>query len=259
MYDVIQNAKESRHRHKMQTIMITGATSGLGRSLVELLSETDQVICVGRNQAALDELSKLDNVIEVVACDLGDPAACRALMESRTADVLINNAGVLPSRAGFVDLPEDAIDAMVDVNFRSVIHLTQAAVRGMQERGRGHVMFIGSSAGRFPHPGATVYGASKAAVSLFADALRAELADRRIRVTEVAPGRIRSNLYRDAIGSDASGELYDEYEPLEPEDVAGAIAYAIRAPGHVDVSRIEIMPIGQVVGGGRTVKTSEMK
>ncbi|QCO56435.1 SDR family oxidoreductase [Pseudorhodobacter turbinis] len=243
----------------MQTIMVTGATSGLGRSLVEILSKTDQVICVGRNQAALNELAALENVIETVACDLGDPKACRALMEGRNVDVLVNNAGVLPSRASFVDLPEDAINAMIDVNFRSVVHLTQAAVRGMQERGQGHVVFVGSSAGRFPHPGATVYGASKAAVSLFADALRAELVDRRIRVTEVAPGRIRSNLYREAIGNDASGELYDEYEPLEPQDVAEAIAYALRAPRHVDVSRIEIMPIGQAVGGGRTVRKTEMK
>lgn len=243
----------------MQTIMITGATSGLGRALVEFLSQTDRIICVGRNPSVLEELSEIDNVIETVARDLRVPVACRKLMDGREVDVLINNAGVLPSRAGFVDLPEDAIDAMIDVNFRSVVHLTQAAVRGMQERGSGHVIFVGSSAGRFPHPGATVYGASKAAISLFADALRAELVDRRIRVTEVAPGRIRSNLYREAIGDTASDELYDDYEPLEPQDVAKAIAYAIRTPDHVDVSRIEIMPIGQVVGGGRTVKKSEMK
>ncbi|WP_050526846.1 SDR family oxidoreductase [Pseudorhodobacter aquimaris] len=243
----------------MQTIMVTGATSGLGRALVEILSKTNRIICVGRNQAALNELATLENVIETVACDLGDPRDCRELMAGRDVDVLVNNAGVLPSRAGFVDLSEDAINAMVDVNFRSVVHLTQAAVRGMQERGHGHVVFVGSSAGRFPHPGATVYGASKAAVSLFADALRIELVDRRIRVTEVVPGRIRSNLYREAIGNDASGELYDEYEPLEPQDVAEAIAYALRAPRHVDVSRIEIMPIGQAVGGGRTVKKTEMK
>lgn len=243
----------------MQTMMVTGATSGLGRALVHILANDNKIICVGRNQSVLDELAKVDNVVEAVACDLGDPAACRELMKTRAVDVLINNAGVLPSRAGFVDLPEDAIDAMIDVNFRSVVHLTQAALRGMQERGHGHIVFVGSSAGRFPHPGASVYGATKAAVSLFADALRGELADRRIRMTEVAPGRIRSNLYRDAIEGDLSHELYDDYEPLEPEDVADAIAYAIRAPDHVDVSRIEIMPIGQVVGGGRTVKKSEMK
>ncbi|WP_166433976.1 SDR family oxidoreductase [Roseovarius spongiae] len=242
----------------MRNILITGATSGVGRALVEKMSRTDRVICAGRNRDVLDALAKIDGVADTVSCDLADPAACRALLEGRVIDVLVNNAGVLPSREGFADLPVDAIDAMVDVNFRGVAHLTQAALRQMQVRGQGHIVFVGSSAGRFPHPGATVYGASKAAVSLFADALRAELAEWRIRVTEVAPGRTRSNLYRDAI-NDASDELYDAYEPLEPGDVADAIAYALNAPAHVDVSRIEIMPIGQVAGGGRTLRRDEMK
>lgn len=243
----------------MRNILITGATSGLGRAIVDGLAPDDRAICVGRNKAALSDLEALPNVIETVGCDVGDPDSCHALFEGRTVDVLINNAGVLPSRAGFADLPADAINAMIDVNFRSVVHLTQAYLNALTPGRHGHVAFIGSSAGRYPHPGATVYGASKAAVSLFADALRAELADRYIRVTEIAPGRIRTNLYRDAIGDTASRELYDEYEPLEPEDVAGAVLYAIGAPAHVDVSRIEIMPIGQVTGGGRTVPKAQMK
>lgn len=243
----------------MRKILITGATSGLGRAIVDGLAPEDRAIGVGRNKTALRELEALPNVVETLSCDLTDPESCHALFAGRDVDVLINNAGVLPSRAGFAELPAEAINAMIDVNFRSVVHLTQAYLNALKPGQRGHVVFIGSSAGRFPHPGATVYGASKAAVSLFADALRAELADRYIRVTEVAPGRIRTNLYRDAIGNNASSELYDEYEPLEPEDVAGAVLYAIGAPPHVDVSRIEIMPIGQVAGGGRTVPKAQMK
>lgn len=243
----------------MRRILVTGATSGIGRALVEKLAQTDEVICVGRDKEALDALSRIPNVIEAISCDLADPSACRNLIEGRDIDILVNNAGALPSSSGFVDLPSEAIDTMIDVNFRATIHLTQAALRQMQQKGKGHIVFVGSSAGRFPHPGATVYGASKAAVSLFADALRAELAEWRIRVTEVAPGRTRSALYREAIGSNATGELYDEYEPLEPSDVADAIAYALNVPEHVDVSRIEIMPIGQAVGGGRTIKKTEMK
>lgn len=85
---------------------------------------------------------------------------------------------------------------------------------------------------------------------LLADALRAELAEWRIRLTEVAPDRTRSDLYRQAIGGNASGELHDNYEPLEPTDVADAIAYALNVPDNDDVSRIEIIPIGQIAGGG---------
>lgn len=244
----------------MKTVLITGATSGLGRALVDCFAKsTQQVICVGRDAKTLEKLKMLPNVAEAIACDLADVDACSTLLDGRNVDVLINNAGVLPSRAGFAELTPDAINAMIDVNFRSVIHLTQSFLNNLGPDKPGHVVFIGSSAGRFPHPGASVYGASKAAVSLFADALRAELVDRRIRVTEVAPGRIRSNLYRDAIGENTSTELYDDYEPLEPQDVAAAVAYAVAAPAHVDVSRIEIMPIGQAVGGGRTIKKSEMK
>lgn len=242
----------------MRKILITGATSGLGRAVVAGLGVGDRAICIGRNRDSLRELEGLANVEAAVSCDLGDPVACRDLFDGRPVDVLVNNAGVLPSRAGFAELPPEAIDAMIDVNVRSVLHLTQAFLRQLVPGQRGHVVFIGSSAGRFPHPGATVYGASKAAVSLFADALRAELVDRYVRVTEIAPGRIRTGLYRDAIGGDAARELYDDYEPLEPADVAGAVLYAINAPPHVDVSRIEIMPVGQAVGGGRTVPKSQM-
>jgi len=243
----------------MRRILVTGATSGIGRALVEKLAQTDEVICIGRNADALKALSQIPNVVEAVSCDLSDSVACRNLTEGRDIDVLVNNAGALPSSSGFADLPPEAINTMIDVNFRAVMHLTQGALRQMQKKGRGHIVFVGSSAGLFPHPGATVYGATKAATSLFADALRAELAEWRIRVTEVAPGRTRSDLYREAIGAGASGQLYDEYEPLEPSDVADAIAYALNVPDHVDVSRIEIMPIGQVAGGGRTIKKSEMK
>ncbi len=242
----------------MRHTMITGATSGLGEAIVARLGNTDSIIGIGRDPKALERISMASGVAEAIACDLSDSAACLALFDDRAVDVLVNNAGVLPSREEFSDLPVSAINEMIDVNFRAVVLLTQAALEGMRERGSGHLVFIGSSAGRFPHPGATVYGATKAAISLFADALRSELLGERIRVTEIAPGRIRSNLYRDAVGSTASAELYDEYEPLEPKDVADAVAYALDAPAHVDVSRIEIFPTAQAVGGARIVKTSEM-
>lgn len=242
----------------MRRTLITGATSGLGRALVERLAKTDDVIGVGRNRQALDALLQMEGVVEAVDCDLARAGAASTLLANRPVDVLVNNAGVLPSRAAFADLPAEAIDAMIDVNFRAVMHLTQAALTSMRARGQGHIVFIGSSAGRFPHPGSTVYGATKSAVSLFSDALRAELVGERIRVTEIAPGRVRSNLYRDAIGTHAAGELYDDYEPLEPEDVADAVAFALDAPAHVDVSRLEIFPTSQAVGGGRIATISEM-
>lgn len=243
----------------MRQTLITGATSGLGRALVDQFMATDNLIAIGRNKQQLEALSRLSPGVTSQACDLARPGAAREIVADRQVDVLINNAGVLPARGNLVDLPAHAIDAMIDINLRAVIHLTQAVLPGMRARGKGHLVFIGSSAGHYPHPGSAVYGATKAAISLFADALRAELVGERIRVTEISPGRIRSNLYRDAIQGDAGRELYDEYEPLEPEDVARTVAFALDAPGHVDISRMEVFPTSQVVGGGRIVKISDIE
>lgn len=241
----------------MRQTLITGATSGLGRALVDRLSASDSVIAHGRNRAALDELARSAKVAATLTGDLSRPDVADELLAGHEIDVLINNAGVLPSRAHLAEMTAAAIDAMVDVNFRAVIHLTRAALRGMRARGRGHVVFIGSSAARSPHPGLAVYGATKAGIGFFADALRVEHLGERIRITEVAPGRIRSNLYRDVMEN--QGDLYDDYEPLEPEDVAETVAFALDAPAHVDVSRIEVFPTSQAVGGGRIVKRAEMK
>lgn len=239
-----------------RTALVTGATSGIGKAIVLALRDAGlKVIAVGRSREALQALSEEPGVIAVEA-DVRQLDAFAQVLGEHQVDVLVNNAGVLTTRAAFQDIDPAEIDNMFDINLKAPLHLTRQVLPGMVERQHGHLFFIGSSAGRAPHPGASVYGASKAGISLFCDALRCDLLGTGVRVTEIAPGRVQTQLYRTAIGMQKVGsELYDGYESIMPEDIAQLLLAALRLPEQVDVSRLEVFPTAQAVGGSRMVKT----
>jgi NADP-dependent 3-hydroxy acid dehydrogenase YdfG len=236
--------------------LVTGATSGIGKAVVIALRDAGlQVIAVGRSPEALQALREERGVV-VVEADIRQVEVFDAVLAQYPVDVLVNNAGVLSSRAAFQDIDPAEIDNMFDINLKAPLHLTRKVVPGMITRGHGHLFFIGSSAGRAPHPGAAVYGASKAGISLFCDALRCDLLGSGVRVTEIAPGRVQTQLYKAAMGMQAAGEqLYDGYESIMPEDIAQLLSAALSLPQQVDVSRLEVFPTAQAVGGARMVKT----
>lgn len=239
------------------TALVTGATSGIGRAIVQALAGSGyQVLALGRNAGQLAELSALPGVSAIEA-DVTDRATLQRIVAQHPVDVLVNNAGVLSTRAAFQDIDPGDIDRMLDINLKAPLHLAREVLPGMIARGRGHLFFIGSSAGRTAHPNAAVYGASKAGVSLFCDALRCDLLGSGIRVTEIAPGRVQTSLYRTAISADAlHAELYEGYESIQPQDIAQLLLAALNMPAAVDVSRLEVFPTAQAVGGGRMVKTA---
>lgn len=236
--------------------LVTGATSGIGKAIVMALRDAGlQVIAVGRSREALEALGAEKGVITLQA-DVRQTDAFAQILRQYPVDVLVNNAGILSTRAAFQEMDPAEIDNMFDINLKAPLHLTRQVLPGMIERGHGHLFFIGSSAGRAPHPGAAVYGASKAGVSLFCDALRCDLLGSGVRVTEIAPGRVQTQLYRTAMGMQAAGsELYDGYESIMPEDIAQLLLAALRLPQQVDVTRLEVFPTAQAVGGSRMVKT----
>lgn len=236
--------------------LVTGATSGIGKAIVLALRDAGlEVIAVGRSREALAELAGESGVTTLEA-DVRDVGALKAALEGQAIDVLVNNAGILSTRASFQEIEETEIDNMLDINLKAPLYLARQVLPGMVERHAGHLFFIGSSAGRAPHPGAAVYGASKAGVSLFCDALRCDLLGTGVRVTEIAPGRVQTQLYRTAMGMQAAGsELYDGYESIQPQDIAELLLAALRMPAAVDVSRLEVFPTAQAVGGARMVKT----
>jgi NADP-dependent 3-hydroxy acid dehydrogenase YdfG len=236
--------------------LVTGATSGIGKAVVLALRDAGlQVIAVGRSPEALDEL-RAEPGVTVVEADVRQIEAFSEILVRYPMDVLVNNAGVLSTRSSFQEMDPAEIDNMFDINLKAPLHLTRKALPGMIERGFGHLFFIGSSAGRAAHPGAAVYGASKAGISLFCDALRCDLLGSGVRVTEIAPGRVQTQLYKNAMGMQAAGaELYEGYESIMPEDIATLLLAALSLPQQVDVSRLEVFPTAQAVGGARMVKT----
>ncbi|AVA24651.1 SDR family oxidoreductase [Rhizobium sp. NXC24] len=238
-----------------RTVVVTGATSGIGKAIVLALRQRGfTVYAVGRNEDVLKELSETSGAIPIKA-DVRDTQRIAEALNGIEVDILINNAGILSTRASFHEIDPDEIDAMVDVNLKAPMRLTRAVVPGMVERRRGHLIFIGSIAGRAAFPNSSAYGASKAGLSLFCDNLRLDLLGTSVRVSEIVPGRVETSLYRTSIpDGQANAVLYDGYRSIQPENIARVVENIIDLPIFVDVSRVEVYPTDQAAGGGTMVK-----
>ena len=237
------------------TALVTGASSGIGRAIaIAFAGAGYKVLAAGRDEAALETL-RIECGAVPLAIDVRDTQQYDHLFAAEQIDVLVNNAGVLTTRAAFQEVGHDDIDAMIDVNFKAPLHLTRLALPPMIARGYGHIFFIGSSAGLAPQSNAAVYAATKAAIGHFSDSLRLDLLGMGVRVSDICPGRVETKLYRTAVApDDMQAELYDGYEPMHPEDIAALVMAAFNMPRNVDVSRIEVFPTSQAVGGSRIVK-----
>ena len=238
--------------------VVTGATSGIGRATVGKLREMGlTVYAVGRNAEALEELAR-ESGAKPVRADVRDTAEIVRQLHGTDVDILINNAGILSTRATFSEIEPSEIDAMIDINLKAPMHLTRAFLPAMVDRKRGHLIYIGSSGGQAAYPNMAAYGPSKAGLSLFCDNLRCDLLGTSVRVTEVVPGRVQTELYRTAMaGNQARTLLYDGYRPIQPAHIASIISNAIELPVFVDVARIEVFPTDQATGGGSMVKFPE--
>ncbi|WP_119255910.1 SDR family oxidoreductase [Shinella zoogloeoides] len=238
-----------------RTAVVTGATSGIGKAIVPMLRARGlTVYAVGRNEAQLAELADATGALPLQA-DVRDTARIAAALEGVEVDVLVNNAGILSTRAAFQDIDPAEIDAMIDVNLKAPLHLTRTVLPGMVARKRGHLIYIGSSGGQAPYPNMGAYGASKAGLSLFCDNLRCDLLGTSVRVSEIVPGRVQTDLYRTSIANNqAQAVLYDGYRPIQPEHIARIVSDVIALPVYVDVARVEVFPTDQATGGGTMVK-----
>jgi 3-hydroxy acid dehydrogenase/malonic semialdehyde reductase len=237
--------------------LVTGASSGIGRAIAAALRGAGMdVLALGRDVDALASLAAECGATPVVG-DVRDRAAMAALAAAHEIDVLVNNAGVL-ARGPFQDADPDALDEMIAVNLAAPLLLARLALPGMIARGRGCLIFIGSSAGLTPHPDLAAYGATKAAIGHFCDSLRGDLLGTGVRVTKIAPGRARSKLYREAIGLErVDAELYDGVDPIEPEDIAALTLTVLAARPGLDVSRIEVYPATQAIAGTKVLRAGE--
>jgi 3-hydroxy acid dehydrogenase / malonic semialdehyde reductase len=186
-----------------------------------------------------------------IPCDIRDVRALESALRDIPFDVVVNNAGVLPQLDPFPSNAADTIDLLVDVNLRAALHVTRIALPGMVARDRGHLFYMGSIAGRHPTPKSAVYAGTKAALHAFAEGLRGDLLGSNIRVTVLMPGRVQTRLYDGIFGgtAEATAALYEDFEAVQPDDVAAVIGHAIDLPAHVDLTAIEILPTKQVFGG----------
>ena len=236
------------------TAVVTGASTGMGAAIAERLAKRGLTVhAFARNEERLKELADRTGSIPH-AVDLTDSAAVAAELEGLAVDVLVNCAGV--SRPGnILDSAESDIDELIDVNLRGLLQLTRLVLPGMVERDLGHIVNISSIAGTYNFYGHTVYHATKAAVHQISRQLRNDTVGKRIRVTEICPGRVETEIFGRNMGGtpeameEAWKTYYEGYESLTTGDIVDALDYAVDTPRHVNVGMLEIMPTFQVPGG----------
>jgi 3-hydroxy acid dehydrogenase / malonic semialdehyde reductase len=241
--------------HARQTIFVTGASAGFGAAIVRRFAAKGA--CVVATARRADKLAALaeefGDAVLPLALDVQDRGAVERAVAGLPADFaaidcVVNNAGLALGLepAARADLAN--WDRMIDTNCKGVAYVTRAVLPGMVERGRGHVVNIGSVAGTYPYPGGNVYGATKAFVHQFSLNLRADLHGTGVRVTCIEPGLCGGTEFSEVrFGGDKAkaAAIYAAVEPLTAEDIAEAVDWATSQPIHVNVNTIELMPVAQ--------------
>jgi NADP-dependent 3-hydroxy acid dehydrogenase YdfG len=222
-----------------------------------LCREGLQVHALARSGGKLAELAARTGCTPH-AVDVSDLAAITRLTQEVEFDVLVNSAGV--DRPGSI-LKADAegIDLLLDVNLRAVLHLCRLVVPGMVARDRGHVVNISSIAGAYNFGGNSTYHATKAAVSMLSRQLRIDAFGKRVRVTEICPGRVATEIFAHVHGDsqETHQRFVEGFELPQAVDIADAIAFAIAAPIAVNIGHMEITPTLQVPGGLSTTRPGQ--
>jgi NADP-dependent 3-hydroxy acid dehydrogenase YdfG len=237
-----------------RTALVTGGSTGIGAAVVERFCARGLVVhAVARNASRLTVVADRTGAVPH-AVDLTDTAALNEFVADLTVDVLVNVAGV-SNQGNILTSSQQDVDAQVDVNLRALLHLVRLTLPGMVERDLGHIVNISSIAGHYNFYGHTVYHATKAAVHQISRQLRNDTVGKRIRVTEISPGRVETEIFGRNMGGtpealkQAWETYYEGYESLKTDDIVDAIDFAISAPGHVNMGLMEIMPTFQVPGG----------
>ena len=237
-----------------KTALITGATSGIGKATAEVLAENGfRLILTGRRKSLLEEVASYleethDVEVKTLQFDVRDVQAVQENLDTleeewQTIDILINNAG---KAKGFSPIQEGSLahwEEMIDTNIKGLLYITRAVTPHMVARGSGHIVNIGSIAGKEVYPNGNVYCATKFAVDALTRAMRLDLVNHNIRVSQVTPGHVEETEF--AIvrfdGDAERAKIYEDFQPLTAHDVAEAIFYMLNCPPHVNVQDMVIM------------------
>ncbi|UJW34946.1 SDR family oxidoreductase [Saccharothrix sp. AJ9571] len=240
---------------RQKTVFVTGASAGFGAAIVRrFAAEGAKVIATARRADKLAELAgELGDSVHPLELDVRDREAVNAAFADLPAafaevDVLVNNAGLAKGLKPAHQADPDDWQQMIETNCAGLVHCTRAALPGMVDRGRGHVVNLGSVAGTYPYPGGNVYGATKAFVHQFSLNLRSDLHGTGVRVTSVEPGMVGGtefSVVRFEGDQNRADEVYSGMQPLTAEDIAESVHWVTAQPAHVNVNVLELMPVAQ--------------
>ena len=238
-----------------KTVLITGATSGIGKATAYRLAQSKmQLIICGRRTKELEkireDLSKLTAVISL-CFDVSDNTQVTKSIESipdnfQQIDILINNAGNAHGLDKIQDGDIEDWDKMIDSNVKGLLYVTKAVIGRMIEKSSGHIINIGSLAGREVYEKGNVYSASKHAVNAISKGMRIDLNKHNIKVSEINPGLVETEFSKVRFkGDPKASKVYEGYKALEAEDIAEIIEFVISRPHHVNIADVLILPQDQ--------------
>lgn len=240
-------------------VFVTGASAGFGAAIARaFVKGGHRVVATARRKYRLDALAaELGYALLPFELDVRERAAVEAAPaalppEFADVDVLINNAGLALGVEPAHKADLDDWETMIDTNCTGLVRVTRAFLPGMVARNRGHIVNLGSTAGNWPYAGGNVYGASKAFVHQFSLNLRADLTGTALRVTDIEPGLCGGTEFSNVRfrGDNAkASNMYKDVQPLTAEDVADSIYWIATRPAHVNINRIELMPVAQSFAG----------
>lgn len=243
---------------KGRVVFITGASSGIGAACAYVMArEGASLVLIARRWERLTELKeRLEKdfrvSVHIGRVDVRNREEVESFIRQlpsqfRDVDVLINNAGLARGLDPIYEGESSDWEEMIETNLKGLLWITRALLPGMIERNRGHIVNIGSIAGRQVYPRGNVYCATKFAVWALTQALLMELVDKPIRVTTIDPGMVQTefSLVRFKNNRERASQTYQGITPLKPEDVAEAVLFALTRPPYVNISEMVILPTHQ--------------
>lgn len=239
-------------------VLITGATSGIGEATAKLFAQHGYaLILTGRRNERLEKLSKhlVDKYaveVQTLCFDVREQQAVENALNSLPAewkdiDILVNNAGLAAGKEAIQDGNRSNWERMIDTNVKGLLYISELIIPRMIAQKSGHIVNIGSIAGKDVYPGGNVYCASKFAVDALTQGMRQDLLPHNIKVSQVCPGMVETefSIVRFDGDKEKAAAAYRGFEPLRAEDVADAIYYMASRPAHVCVNDMILMPTAQ--------------
>lgn len=234
---------------------ITGATSGIGRATAfELAKQGYRIIATGRRAERLEELKQELTEVPVYTLefDVRDKAATQQAVDSlpedwRQVEVLVNNAGNAHGMSSIQNGSLDDWDAMIDINVKGLLYVSHAVLPLMLQHKKGHIVNIGSIAGKEVYPNGNVYCASKHAVDAISQGMRIDLVQEGIRVSEVNPGLVETEFSEVRFKGDKerAASVYKGFQALQAQDIAELIGFIVTRPAHVNLAEVLVLPTAQ--------------